>query len=397
MTLKPECNKEYALVYPLTAGIVIRTKELWDELQVVLQGLPVRVLLDHSDVWDLAALREKIDRVRPEVMLLDISGLREPLDEVIRSIRSANASPAVIILNTSADAEVILRALRAGAAEYLYPPFAEPLKAAFERIGNERRNATQTVRRGGRTIGFISAKGGCGATTVACHTAAELPGQTKSKVLLADLDFDAGMIGFFLKSKSEYTISDAVRNTQRLDESYWRALVSNGVYSGLEIITAPLLSSRPILNPEQLRFVLSFVRTQYDWVVLDLGRSLNPVSTAAIEDIDDLFLVATLEVPALHQAKLIAQKLLDSGYRADRLHLLLNRAPKRYDVTLEELEKMLGVPVYTSLPSDYLSLNESYSEGKLVSRGSALGKSFVRLATKIADVTETKKKFSLFG
>jgi DNA-binding NarL/FixJ family response regulator len=74
------------------------------------------VLLDHSDVWDLAALREKIDRVRPEVMLLDISGLREPLEEVIRSIRSANTSPAVIILNTSADAEEILRAMRAGAA-----------------------------------------------------------------------------------------------------------------------------------------------------------------------------------------------------------------------------------------------------------------------------------------
>jgi len=77
--------------------------------------------------------------------------------------------------------------------------------------------------------------------------------------------------------------------------------------------------------------------------------------------------------------------------------VLLNRAPKRYDITVEELEKMLGVPIYTSLPSDYHSLNECYSEGKLVDRGSPLGKSFVRLATKIANVTETKKKFSLFG
>jgi len=395
--VEAEASEERVVVYPLTVGIVIRTKALWDELQVVLQGLPVRVLLDHSDIGDLTALREKIDRVRPEAMLVDISGLPEPFDVVIRGIRSTNASPAVIILNTSADAEVILRAVRAGAAEYLYPPFAEPLKAAFERVASERRNVAQTVRRDGRTIGFLSAKGGCGATTVACHTAVELPGLTKGKVLVADLDFEAGMIGFFLKSKSEYTISDAVRNTQRLDQSYWRALVSNGVYSGVEIITAPALSSRPILNPEQLRFVLSFVRTQYDWVVLDLGRSLNPLSIVAIDDIDDLFLVATLEIPALHQAKLIAQKLLDSGYQRDRLHLLLNRAPKRYDITVEELEKMLGVPVYMSLPSDYHSLNESYSDGKLVDHGSSLGKSFVRLARKIANVTETKKRFSIFG
>ena len=43
--------------------------------------------------------------------------------------------------------------------------------AALERSGNARRNATQSIRRGGHTIGFMSAKGGCGATTIACHTA----------------------------------------------------------------------------------------------------------------------------------------------------------------------------------------------------------------------------------
>jgi pilus assembly protein CpaE len=377
-------------VYPLTAGIVVQTKELWDELHADLQELPVRVVLEQSEIGQLSALLEKIDRMRPEVIFLDISGLREPLDQVIRGIRSTSASPFVLTLNTVAGTDVILNAMRAGAAEYLYPPFGEPLRAALERIGNERRNATQAVRRG------MSAKGGCGATTIACHTAVELPIQSKGKVLLADLDFDAGMVGFLLKTKSQYSIADAVRNTQRLDESYWKALVSNGI-TGLEIINAPLPSSRQALKSEQLRFVLSFVRTQYDWIVLDLGRSLSPSSTPAIEEVDDLFLVTTLEVPALHQAKLIVQKLLESGYGRNRLHLLLNRAPKRFDVTLEELESMLGAPVYTSIPSDYLALNESYSEGKLLGRGSGLGKHFTRLAMSIAGVTDPKKKFSMFG
>jgi pilus assembly protein CpaE len=334
--------------------------------------------------------------MRPEVIFVDISGLREPLDQVIRGIRSTSSSPFVLTLNTGAGTDVILNAMRAGAAEYLYPPFGEPLRAALERIGNERRNATQSVRRGGHTLGFMSVKGGCGATTIACHTAVELPHQSKGKVLLADLDFDAGLVAFLLKTKSPYSISDAVRNTQRLDESYWKALVSNGI-SGLEIISAPLPASRQALKPEQLRFVLSFVRTQYDWIVLDLGRSLSPSSTPAIDEVDDLFLVTTLEVPALHQAKLIVQKLLESGYGRNRLHLLLNRAPKRFDITLAELETMLGAPIYTSIPSDYLALNESYSEGKLLSRGSGLGKHFTRLAMSIVGVSDPKKKFSMFG
>ncbi|MBZ5608165.1 MAG: AAA family ATPase [Acidobacteriia bacterium] len=383
-------------MYPLTAGIVIETKELWDALQSSLQDLPVRIVLEQSEVGELSSLLERIERIRPDVIFLDISTLRVPLDQVIRGIRALPGSPAVLAVNRTAEPATILNAMRAGAAEFLFPPMND-LRAALERIGNERKTANQAFRRGGHTVGFISAKGGCGATTIACHTAVELPQRVKGKILLADLDFDAGMVGFLLKSKATYSIADAVRNTQRLDENYWKALVTNGFVPGLEIVTAPGPGARQPLKPEQLRFVLSFLRTQYDWIILDLGRSLNASSVAALDEVDDLFLVTTLEVPALHQAKLIIQKLLDSGYGANRLHLVLNRAPKRFDVTLEELERMLGAPVYATLPDDYQALNESYTEGKLLSPGSTLGKHFSRLAMKIVGAPESKKKFSLFG
>ena len=63
---------------------------------------------------------------------------------------------------------------------------------------------------------------------------------------------------------------------------------------------------------------------------------------AALEEIDEACLVTTLEVPALHQAKQIMQTLLDSGFGKNRIRLILNRAPKRLDITAGELEKMLG-------------------------------------------------------
>jgi pilus assembly protein CpaE len=186
-------------LYPVTAGIVIETKALWDELQAALQELPVRVLMEQSEIGEWSSFLEKIERMRPEVVFLDVTQLREPLDQTIRRIKSTGTSPAVFALNKAADSETILGALRAGAVEYLYPPVAEHLRAGLERLGAERKKATQSVRRGGKIVGFLSAKGGCGATTIACHTAIELPHQTKSKVLLADLDFDSGMIGFLLK------------------------------------------------------------------------------------------------------------------------------------------------------------------------------------------------------
>ena len=66
--------------------------------------------------------------------------------------------------------------------------------------------------------------------------------------------------------------------------------------------------------------------------------------------------------------------------------------------TLDEIEQMLGLPIFATLANDYHALQEAYVEGRLVSSDTHLGKSFARLAGKIAGTTDDKKKkFSLFG
>jgi pilus assembly protein CpaE len=227
----------------------------------------------------------------------------------------------------------------------------------------------------------------------------ELGRENGRKVLLSDFDVDAGMISFLMKVKSPYSILDAVNNLHRLDTSYWKALVSNGI-PGLEIMpSCSALASRALPKQEQLRHIIGFMRSNYDFSVLDLGRALNRMAVTAIEELDETYLVTTLEVPALHQAKQIVQTLLDSGYGKSRLRLVLNRVPKRVDVTPEELEKMLGLPTFAMLPNDYPELYDAYSEGKLLARNSNLGQHIARLAAKVAGtkMEPPKKKFSFFG
>src|SRR5262249_46399592 len=150
----------------------------------------------------------------------------------------------------------------------------------------------------GKAVGFLSAKGGCGATTLICHVAAEL-GRLNNRVLLTDLDLDAGVVGFITKTKSMYSILDAVNNLHRLDSNFWKALVSNGI-PGVEIISSPLaLAAKQFPRDEQIRQVLAFVRPNYDWTLVDLGRSLSRMGMSALEEIDEACLVTTLDVPAL--------------------------------------------------------------------------------------------------
>ena len=391
-------------MYPLTIGLAIENRDLRAQTQSCLTDLPFRLIVEHQDIGDLSSFLDRLERMRPDVVLVDISNWREPLEGLVASIRGAIGDPMIIALNTTAQADSILSALRAGVNEYLYPPLREPLKRALERRSMERsRRREGASKSGGKAFGFFSSKGGCGATTLVTHVAAEL-GRHNQKVLLVDLDLDAGMVAFITKTKSVYSILDAVTNLHRLDIHYWKALVSNGI-PGVEIVSSPLaLASKQEPKDEQVRHVLAFARPHYDCTLVDLGRSLSHMAMAALEEIDEACLVTTLEVPALHQSKQIVQTLIDSGYGKNRIRLILNRAPKRLDISPDELERMLGVPIFHTILNDYPELYETYAEGRMLNRNSELGKQIARLAMKLGSLEDPqakepkdKKRFGLFG
>jgi pilus assembly protein CpaE len=285
--------------------------------------------------------------------------------------------------------------MRAGVNEFLHPPLEEVLQTAIERISSASASEGAPVTRG-KLIGFLSAKGGCGATTLACHVASELQNLTKKSVLLVDLDLTSGLVGFLMKTPSSYSILDAVKNLARLDESLWKALIVED-RPNLAVIPAPASYSRwDHPDENQLRQVLQFMRTQHDWIVLDLGRSLNSMVSAVLEEIDQLFLVSTLEVVALHGLKSIVHGLFEQG---EKLQLVLNRTPRMMDISTHELEKILGRSVYAALPNDYMALYQSYSSGNLLDSNNRLAQHFAMLASKIAGVApaRSRKKFALFG
>lgn len=386
--------------HPITLGLVIGTKEWKNEVQACLEGTRARTVLDQAAIGDRAAFLELLERIRPDVLLIEFTHLQEPFEELIGQLKNSPASPLVVALHKSADPETILAVIRAGADEYLYPPLSTNLGKALDRLAGRTRKRQSENPNGGKILGFFSAKGGCGATTIACHTAVELARQTGQEILLADLDLDAGLVGFLMKSKSRYSILDAMANTHRLDPNYWRALISNGM-PRLQVVRAPgATAQREEPKGEDVHTVLRFVRFQYDWTLVDLGRGLNPLLLNALDEVDQAFLVTTLDVPALHQVQQIIRNLLDSGYSQERLRLLLNRVPKAPDVMPGELEGLLGIPVFSMLPDDHGAIYEAYAEGQLLPASSYLGRHLAKLAASIAGIQEQpqgKKKFSIFG
>ena len=381
----------------LSAGLVIASPKLLEEVRAALLPQPVSVVLAETGAGNTADLLEKVGEARPDVLFVELFGPTGAAEEILRRLKAAPGAPAIVAVQETVEGQAIVAAMRAGADEYLYPPFGARLEAALERVAGSRGAGKQPARRG-MTLAFLSAKGGCGATTMACHIAAEFQRQTEQKILLADLDMDAGLVRFLLKSKSPYTISDAALSRERLDASFWKGLVSNGT-PRLEVITAPPISSAPRPEANALRHVLAFTRYQYDWILADLGRSLSPYSMSLLEEAEECFIVTTSELPALYQAKQIIRTLTDAGYGKTRLHVVLNRVPKYTDIIADRAGELLGMPIYGSVTEAPEELGEACSAAGLVAPGSAPGLDFGRLAARILGkpAPQAKRRFSIFG
>ncbi|MBM3748830.1 MAG: hypothetical protein FJW34_23925 [Acidobacteria bacterium] len=370
----------------LTAGMMIADRELRARLMRALAGLPIRVVMELPGIGSAeeAFIESEVMRSDPDVVFLEIVALGDRFLEVIRLLKGREFPPAVVCMYPEAHADILLTAMRAGADDCLYPPFEEEvMREALDRIAVEHRRA-RSRRPLARTVGFLSPTGGCGGTTLACHFASELHRISGQKMLLADFDLAAGMVGFWMRAGNGYSIWDAVRGLQRLDSSLWRGLVSSAGPQ-LDVVTAPVeIMTDGGGEAERLAKVLRFARHHYDWVAADLGSGLSAATLRLVGELGAIMVVACAEVPVLYQTRRVLQKLVSLGYPQRRIRLVLNRHHRQRQVRADEVKQALGWDIEAILPSDLVETEQALAEQRLISPRCELGKRIVQLATRFA-------------
>jgi pilus assembly protein CpaE len=308
-----------------------------------------------------------------------------PLEEFVRRLRAAASQPAVFVVHAEAAPQYILEAIRAGATEFLFAPLGETLRDAFERLSATRtRNSTGSPAGLGRIFGFLSAKGGCGATTVVSHVAPALARNLGSSTLLADFDFEAGLLRFIMKSRSAWSVRDALDNMHRMDSNYWKKLVSTHDHR-LDMIPAPDdLSARRPAGAQETSHLMRFIRSTYQASVIDFGRHVSVAALDSFPELDTLYLVTTLDLDTLEHAKDCLRVIELRGFPMSRVRVLLNRVPERGAPDPKGVEDHLGVPAAVCLTLDVESLYDAWTEGRLLDPSTKLGRELQRLAGSLA-------------
>jgi pilus assembly protein CpaE len=201
--------------------------------------------------------------------------------------------------------------------------------------------------------------------------------------VLVDLNYPLGDVALHFDVEPTYTLVDLARAEQELDATYIRTILK-GHESGVQILAAPtLMEDAESIHDLHVERVLPILRSEFDWVIVDVSRSWNEASIQALTLADQILLVTLFDVPTLNHARQHKKLLEGLALNGSRIHTVGNRYSKGDSVTVADFKRVLGSEPDALIPNDYATTAESVNQGRplgQVARGSAIHKAYRQLA-----------------
>ena len=317
-------------------------------------------------------LREALRKVVPEVVLVDVAtDLGKALALTALLLESAPAA-AVVALHSKNDPDAILQSLRAGCSEFLSSPFpAADVTQAMQRVLRRRPAEERTESAAqGRLIVFAPVKGGSGASTLAANVAYQLKSQIAGKVLLADFDVTQGVLSFTLRVNHQYAVTDALHHIGEMDRKLWGSLVVER--KGVDLLLAPERPEPALIEPYPVQAILEYARGIYDIVVVDLGGVCESMSMATLSAAQDVYLVCSGDLPSLYMMRRTIPLVEEMGYSRDQIRVVVNRLPRRSELSVSDMEKIFRASVHATFPEDRAAVMTALRDGDTVTDNSDL-------------------------
>jgi len=276
--------------------------------------------------------REIVGETTPEVAVIAIDADTERALSLVADISREHPDCGVIVISSATDGQLILRAMRSGAREFLNSPVElDELMGALDRVTSSGSGTSQGSK-SGVIIPVAGASGGVGATSIAVNMAVSLAKNPDRSVVLVDLDLSLGDADIFLDLMAEYTLLDVAQNIGRLDLALLRKSLTKH-QSGVQI------EDNASISEEDLRKVLGLLKASFSHVIIDLSKSYNRLDMIALESSTYVMLLTQLDLPCLRNVvRLLASFERYEGV-SERVRVVVNRAGlEKSQISLEKAD-----------------------------------------------------------
>ncbi len=368
-------------------------------------GLRFALELDEPFTTITDSHLQQLQEVDSDVVFVDLESDPHVGLKFAQFLMDSNLARVVVGAGSTDSPDLLIEAMQAGILEFLPRSLqTEKVEGLVGRLRKKTGKVGGPVKEGprmGRLFSVFSPKGGSGATTFAVNLAVAIHQLTRKRTLIVDLDLELGETALLLGMEPRFSSVDLVRNYHRVDEGLLASYIERDK-SGVELLSAPYQPADfQSVDGEKIGSILRFLKEQYDYVVIDAPKTLNPVTLNAFEASDQILLLSTADLQSLRNVtrSLPLLKGLAGSRPDDWIRLVVNRYNPDLPITVGEVERTLGMKVYWALRNDYRPVMESINEG----RPAVLGKKSIyasdvrELAADLTGVSPQQKPKSRLG
>jgi pilus assembly protein CpaE len=319
------------------------------------------------------------------------------LDLVARLVAAARARGVAVILVAGEVRTTVLHALlKLGAHGFVPYPLPEgELAAAIARLpppgscGAEAPPKRRAPRgRAAVVLPVHGLAGGVGATTLAVNLAWELACLPEApRVCLMDLDLQFGSVATYLDLPRREASVELLAEAPTADaDGLTQALTT--FRDRLRVLTAPPdMAPLDLLTPEGVERLLAVAGASFDYVVVDMPRTVTEWTGTLIEAAHLYFPVVQLDLRSAENALRMSRAVGAEELGVERLRWVLNRAPGRLAIAarsnLRRLAQSLDVKIELLMPDGGRAVAEAGDQGRPLGEAAprnALRREVARLA-----------------
>ncbi len=310
----------------------------------------------------IAAYRH--ENTPPLIIVESMADASSLLDQIDQLAEVCDTGTKVIIIGATNDIQLYRELMRRGVSEYLVAPI-QPLQLISAIDGLFADPAQPFV---GRTIAFVGARGGTGASSVAHNTAYALSERIGVNTVIVDYDLPFGTAGLDFNQDPLSGVADALSQPDRLDATLLDRMMARCT-DRLSLFAAPAtLDGDWDIRPEAFEEVTSRIRSTAPFVVLDLPHMWCSWMRGTLVSADEVVVVATPDLASLRNAKNMVDVIRQGRPNDAPPRLILNQVgmPGRPEIPAKDFGAALGIHPSLSIPFDAKLFGAAANNGQMI-------------------------------
>jgi pilus assembly protein CpaE len=345
----------------------------------------------------VAALRKMPS---PRVLIVDITGEEQPLSLLGALSEVVEPDIRVLVVGDRQDMTLYRQLTRGlGVAEYLFKPLSAEVVAQHfgHYIGGSAVASRQPT--GGRIVTLTGSCGGAGATTLAVNLAWHLAVEASRHTVLLDPNLHTGTAAMLLSARTGAGLRTALETPQRVDDLFLERIAQPAADRLAVIAGDEQLTDQPQFAPGSADRLLHVLRQRYNYVIVDLPFSAQPMTRELMDQARQRILVTEPTLPALRDTIRLLNLPMGSQ-QSRRPVVVLNKLGAPGTMTQSEAEDALRLKVDVVVPFLPRQVNGAAMMGKPAAQlPSGFRDAVHHLAREVtafgADVQAAKGRFSL--